>query len=131
VSAGAGWAGIASGAGDPLSGEVSLGTNLRFYTAPRGNQYFSTLTKLNTLFKITGVGAVVVGGIADYYDASETGDYFQANLNSGIGVAGLLLPPLALPGAFYFIASTYYPGGPQAYNQALSNSINASEGVFQ
>jgi RHS repeat-associated protein len=128
VSAGAGWAGIAAGAGDPLSGTASLGTNLRFYSAPRGNQYFSTLTKLSTVFKITGVGAVVVGGLADYYDASQTGSYFQANLNTGIGAAGLLLPPLALPGSLYFIASTYYPGGPEAYNQAFSDAINAGGG---
>jgi hypothetical protein len=128
VSAVAGWAGIAAGAGDPLSGEASLGTNLRFYSASRGNQYFSTLTKLSTVFRITGVGAVVVGSVADYYDASQTGSYFQANLNTGIGTAALLLPPLALPGSLYFIASTYYPGGPEAYNQAFADAINAGGG---
>ena len=128
ASVAAGWTGIAASAGDPLSGEISLGTNFRVYSAPRGNQYFRTLTKFSTVFKITGVGAVVAGTAADYYDASVTGSYFQANLNLGIGLAGLALPPLAIPGSFYFVASTYYPGGPAAYNAGFSVGINAAEG---
>jgi hypothetical protein len=102
VSTAAGWTGITASAGDPLSGEVSLGTNFRVYSAPRGNQYFSTLTKFSTVFKITGAGAVVAGTAADYYEAYNTGSYFQANLNLGIGVSGMLLPPLALPGGLLF-----------------------------
>jgi hypothetical protein len=127
VSATAGWAGIGTGIGDPLSGERSLGTNFRVYSAPRGNQYFRTLTKFSTVFKITGVGALVAGTAADYYYAFETGSYFQANLNLGLGVSGVLLPPLAIPGAFYFIGTQYYGSAP-AYSAAYSNAINAAEG---
>jgi len=128
ISTVAGWIGLAAGAGDPSSGGLSVGTNLRIYSAPRGNQYFTTLTKLSTVFKVYGAGAIIVGGVADYYNGSQTGSYFQANLNLSIGVTGFLLPPLAIPGAFYFAASTNYPGGgPEAYNQAFSDDINAAE----
>jgi RHS repeat-associated protein len=127
VSTVAGWIGLAAGAGDPSSGGLSLGTNFRLYSAPRGNQYFSTLTKLSTVFRMYGAGAIIVGAAADYYNGSQTGSYFQASLNLGIGAAGYMLPPLAIPGAFYFVSSTNYPGGPEAYNQAFSDFTNATE----
>jgi hypothetical protein len=98
------------------------------YSAPRGNQYFSTLTKFSTAFKVTGVGTLVVGTAADYYNANATGSYFQANLNLGLGVTAILFPPTAVPGAMYFVSSAYYPGGPEAYNAAYSDLTNAAEG---
>jgi hypothetical protein len=127
VSTAAGWTGIGADAGDLLSGEASLGTNFRVYSAPRGNQYFRTLAKFSTAFKITGAGALVAGTAADYYDAFNTDSYFQANLNLGIGLGAVFLPPLALPGAFYFIGTQYYGSAP-AYNAAYSNAMNAAEG---
>jgi len=59
ISTVAGWIGLAAGAGDPSSGGLSVGTNLRIYSAPRGNQYFTTLTKLSTVFKVYGAGAII------------------------------------------------------------------------
>ena len=128
VSTVAGWVGLGAANAEPALGDVSLGSNYRFYSAPRGNQYFHTLFKLGTAAHVIGVGGLVVGTAADYYQAVQTGSYFQANLNLGIGAAGLLLPPLALPGSFYLSVSQMYPGGQGAYNAAFSGAINAAEG---
>jgi hypothetical protein len=99
------------------------------YSAPRGNQYFRTLTKLDTVFKVTGVVALGVGTAADFYDAfNGDGSYGQAGLNLGIGVAGVLSPLYFVPGSIYFATSTLYPGGPAAYNAAYSQQLNAAEG---
>jgi RHS repeat-associated protein len=38
-----------------------------------GNQYFRNFTRISTVFKFTGVGALFVGSAADYYDAAQTG----------------------------------------------------------
>jgi len=129
VSTTAGWAGIGTGVGDYSSGTTAIGTNGRFYSAPRGNQYFRTLTKLDTVFKVTGVVALGVGTIADYYDAfNGDGSIGQANLNLGIGIAGVLSPLYFVPGSIYFATSQLYPGGPPAYNAAYSQQLNAAEG---
>jgi len=129
VSATAGWAGIGTGVGDYSSGTTAIGTNWRIYSAPRGNQYFRTLTKLDTVFKVAGAGALVVGTFADYYDAfTGDGSMGQANLNAGIGLAGLLSPLYFVPGSIYFALSQLYPGGPAAYNAAYSQQLNAAEG---
>jgi RHS repeat-associated protein len=129
VSATAGWAGIGTGLGDYSSGTTAIGTNGRFYSAPRGNQYFRTLTKLDTVFKVTGVVALGVGTAADFYDAiNGDGSYGQAGFNLGIGVAGVLSPLYFVPGSIYFATSTLYPGGPAAYNAAYSQQLNAAEG---
>jgi len=80
ISTAAGGAGIGLGIGDFSSGTTAIGTNWRIYSAPRGNQYFTTLTKLDTVFKVFGAGALVVGTFADYYDAfAEGGSIGQAN----------------------------------------------------
>lgn len=111
VSAISGWAGIGTDVGNFNSGTTAIGTNGRFYSAPRGNQYFRTLTKLDTVFKIAGAGTLVVGTFADYYDAfAGDGSIGQANLNLGIGVAGLLSPLYSVPGSIYFATSQLYPG---------------------
>jgi hypothetical protein len=129
TSIAAGWAGIGAAAGEPAVGTAAVGTNGIIYSAPRGNQYFSTLVKVGTVFKAIGFGALGVGTVADYYGAFQPGGSFgQANLNLGIGVAGLLSPVYAVPAGLYFIGSTYYPGGPPAYNAALSQTINSTEG---
>jgi len=129
VSTISGAAGIGTGVGDFSSGTTAIGTNGRFYSAPRGNQYFRTFTKLDTVFKIAGAGALVVGTAADFYDAfSGDGSYGQAGLNLGIGVAGALSPLYFVPGSIYFATSQLYPGGPPAYNTAFSQQLNAAEG---
>jgi RHS repeat-associated protein len=129
VSAISGWAAIGTGVGDFSSGTTAIGTNGRFYSAPRGNQYFRTLTKLDTVFKFAGAGALVVGTFADYYDAfNGDGSMVQANLNAAIGAAGLLSPLYFVPGSMYFAISQNYPGGPAAYNAAYSQQLNAAEG---
>lgn len=120
---------IGAGVGDYSSGTTAIGTNGRFYSAPRGNQYFRTLTKLDTVFKVAGAGALVVGTFADYYDAfARDGSIGQANLNLGIGLAGFLSPLYFVPGSIYFATSQLYPGGPPAYNAAYSQQLNAAEG---
>jgi RHS repeat-associated protein len=126
-----GWVGIGATAGQYSSGTSAIGTNLRLYSAPRGNQYFSTLVEVGNLFKTLGIGALVAGTAFDYYDALQTGSFGQANLNLGIGLAGLASPIYAVPAAVYFVSSTYYPGGPAAYNAAFSQQLNAAEGGGQ
>jgi RHS repeat-associated protein len=128
VSTVTGYTGVGAAIAEPALGERSLGSNLRFYRVPRGNQYFYTLFKLGTAARVTGIGAVVVGTFADYYNANATGNYFQANLNLGLGSASVAYLPLAVPTSMYFIASQNTPGGPAAYNAAFSGAINAAEG---
>jgi hypothetical protein len=86
------------------------------------------------VFKYIGAGALLVGTTADYFDAFETGSYGQANLNAGIGAAGLFTPIFApiylIPGSMYFILSTNYPGGQAAYNEAFSQALNASGPLY-
>jgi hypothetical protein len=129
ISTSAGWAGIGASIGEPASGTYAIGTNLGFYSAPRGNQYFRTLAKVGDVFKAAGLGAFFIGSASDYYDAFETESYFQANLNAGVGAAGLFAPIFApiylIPGSLFFILSTNYPGGPGAYNGAYSEVINS------
>ena len=48
VSATAGRAGIVTGVGDYSSGTTVISTDWRIYSAPRGDQYVRTLTKLDT-----------------------------------------------------------------------------------
>jgi hypothetical protein len=62
------------------------------------------------------------------YDALYgDGSVGQANLNLGIGLAGLT-SGFFVPGAIYFISSNSYPGGPAAYNAAYSQAINDFDG---
>lgn len=128
MSNAAGWTGVGALFGAPAVGSWSIGTNLLLYGAPAGNQYFRTLTRVSTVLKSIGVGAFLVGTTADYFDAVETGSYGQANLNAGIGAAGIFTPifaPIyAIPGAMYFMVSTNYPGGPAVYNEAFSEALN-------
>jgi hypothetical protein len=134
ISDAAGWAGIGAAIGEPASGTYAIGTNLRFYSAPRGNQYFSTLARVGTLFKAAGLGAFFVGTAADYYDAIQTGSFGQANFNAGVGAAGIFTPIFApiyvIPGSLYFILSNTYPGGQAAYNAAYSEATNATDSSF-
>ena len=134
MSNAAGWTGVGALIADPASSTWSIGTNMLIYPTASGNQYFRTLARVSTVFKSIGAGAVLVGTVADYFDAIDTGSFFQANLNAGIGAAGLFTPifaPIyAIPGAIYFMASTDYPGGPAAYNAAFSEAINAAGPLY-
>ena len=84
------------------------------------------------MFRLLGLSAFVLEIGDSYYEAFESGLYGQANLDLGVGAAGLFTPVFApiyaIPGGMYFILSTNYPGGQAAYNAAFSDSLNGATG---